>query len=107
MNKDTITEGKLIYALVKHFFIIDKQWITYNISVYRDCIDFEGDDNFLLFKRTMKKAGYWKYLDFTIDDNNRFARNEQGRIYIIYLNKLGEKNKDNLITLLKLKGYIL
>ena len=104
MSKDTITEGEVIYALVKHFNI--NKWLTHNISVYRDCIDFEGDDNFLLFKRIMKKVGYWKYLDFAIDDYNRFVHDVQGRVYIIYLNKLGEENKDNLITLLKLKGLI-
>lgn len=105
MSKDTISEGDVIYTLVKCFNI--DEWLTDNISVYRDCIDFEGDDNFLLFKRVMKEVGYWKYFDFAIDDNNRVIHDKQGRIYIIYLNKLGEKNKDNLITLLKLKGYIL
>ena len=105
MSRDTITEGEVIYTLVKCFSI--NKWFTHNISVYRDCIDFEGDDNFLLFKRAMKKVGYWKYFDFIIDDNNRFVHDEQGRVYIIYLNKLGEENKENLITLLKLKGYIL
>ena len=97
-----IYDGEIIYGLVEYLGV--DRCLTHSIYEYGDCIDFEGDDDFKLFKRIMKRKGYWKYLDCKVD-NGLKCDNEKENIHVIYLNDEGKKNKDNIITLLRLNGY--
>ena len=97
-----ICDGEIIYGLVE--YLDTDRCLTHSICRYGDCIDFEGDDNFKLFKHIMKRKGYWKYLDCKVDNSLKWG-NEKEDIHVIYLNDEGKKNKDNIITLLRLNGY--
>jgi hypothetical protein len=99
---DMIGDGEIIYRLVKYLGI--DRCLTHSIHAYGNCIDFEGDDDFKLFKRIMKRKGYWKYLNCKVDNRLKWG-NEKEDIHVIYLSDEGKKNKNDIITLLRLNGY--
>ena len=99
---DRIGDGETIYRLVQYLGI-DK-CLTHSIYGYGNCIAFEGNDDFKLFEHVMKRKRYWKYLNCEVDNRLRWD-NEKEDIHVIYLNDEGKKNKDNIITLLRLNGY--
>lgn len=104
-EKDVINmigDGETIYRLVEYLGI--DRCLTHDIYKYGDCIDFEGDDNFKLFKRIVKRNGYWKYLNCKVDNSLKWG-NEKEDVHVIYLSDEGKKNKNNIITLLRLSGY--
>ena len=101
-EKDIIGDGETIYRLVEYLGI--NKCLIHDIFGYGNCIAFEGNDDFKLFEHVMKRNGYWKYLNCEIDNRLKWD-NEKEDIHVVYLNDEGKKNKDNIITLLRLNGY--
>ena len=72
---------------------------TYGMFSYNNALEILGKDLINVFKRIMKKNVYMKYLNITEDKNRR-------DIYVVTLNELGKKERNNIENLLKLKGLL-
>ena len=72
---------------------------TYGMFSYNNALEILGKDLINVFKRIMRKNVYMKYLNITEDKNRR-------DIYVVTLNELGKKERNNIENLLKLKGLL-
>ena len=72
---------------------------TYEIFSYNNALEILGKDFINVFRRIIRKSEYIKYLNIVEDKNRR-------EIYIVTLNELGKKERNNIENLLKLKGLL-
>ena len=96
-------DGDLIIAM-----LVDSRYsYFYKVCFMRKCdgyIRILGKDNIDKFRNIMVESGYIKYLKIVViicDSNN-----SNSNMYLVRLNRLGNKERVNIENLFKLKGLL-
>lgn len=92
--------SKLIIAMLddcggSYFYTYNYEMFGYNAW----SLEILGKDLINVFRRIMRKSEYMKYLNVTEDKNRK-------EIYIVTLNDLGNKERNNIENLFRLKGLL-
>lgn len=79
---------------------INRHYYSYRCN---ECLRINGEYQISIFKKLMTKSGYIKYLDF---DYFTIFNDVSSKFCLVTLNDLGNKERNNIENLFRLKGLL-